>query len=705
MPIFPKLSAFIVTEQQGFNDWKHSFERVTDHENSNKHKECERLLRARSRNQGRIDQKLSAAIDEEVNYWKNVLRRVVSCVKSLASRGLSFRGHDEKFGSTHNGNFMMLLELLAKFDPFLANHINRFGNKGSGSTSYLSKTIYEELIQLMAKKVSTAIVKETKEAKYYSIIVDSTPDISHVDQLTFIVRYVKNDGSAVERFLTFIENPGHKAESSQLQGQSYDNARNMSGIYTGLQARIKEVNPYAEYVPCSGHSLNLVGNCAAECCLEAVKYFRMVQNLYNFFSASTHRWKILNSFSDTQNVRVKSLSVTRWSARSDANKTSLKKQVHEAKLKESGLKWNVQSVDTSIIEVIDLYQGLIKLVNDTRDQFHFYEEKSIQISIQKTYEAETSRKKKRKLHFDEIQNNEIEMTAQDSFRIKTFNVILDCLKSKLIQRNDSYKKINEKFSVITELRHLDAKSVREKSKSLQSFFSLDLEDSLEDEMLHFQAHCAEKNLGNISPIDLMKFLRKNELDSVFPNVDIAYRMFVCTPTSNCSAERSFSTLKRVKNYLRSTMTEDRLNSLAVLTIECESEVLLSLDFDDIIEQFAFQKLDRLLWFRSGTAFTNMKIHHSTISLLPAAAEAAAGSKEIVEWWIFILVKAVPERNHNSRSSCSGHVIYDPKTFSIILYYLWQEHRKCEGTALFSSIACKILEWGEALQIDNTEKKV
>ena len=197
---------------EGFNDWKHSFERVTDHENSNKHKECERLLRARSRNQGRIDQKLSAAIDEEVNYWKNVLRRVVSCVKSLASRGLSFRGHDEKFGSTHNGNFMMLLELLAEFDPFLANHINRFGNKGSGSTSYLSKTIYEELIQLMAKKVSTAIVKETKEAKYYSIIVDSTPDISHVDQLTFIVRYVKNDGSAVERFLTFIENPGHKAE-------------------------------------------------------------------------------------------------------------------------------------------------------------------------------------------------------------------------------------------------------------------------------------------------------------------------------------------------------------------------------------------------------------------------------------------------------------------------------------------------------------
>jgi hypothetical protein len=47
----------------------------------------------------------------------------------------------------------MILELLAEFDPFLARHIERFGNQGSGSTSYLSKTICDEFILLMRHKI------------------------------------------------------------------------------------------------------------------------------------------------------------------------------------------------------------------------------------------------------------------------------------------------------------------------------------------------------------------------------------------------------------------------------------------------------------------------------------------------------------------------------------------------------------------------
>lgn len=44
-----------------------------------------------------------------------------------------------------------------------------------------------------------------------------------------------------------------------MRGQSY-NAANMSGMYLGLQSRIKSHNPLAEFVPCSAHSLNLVGD-------------------------------------------------------------------------------------------------------------------------------------------------------------------------------------------------------------------------------------------------------------------------------------------------------------------------------------------------------------------------------------------------------------------------------------------------------------
>lgn len=67
-------------------------------------------------------------------------------------------------------------------------------------------------------------------------------------------------------------------------------------------------------------------------------------------------------------------------------------------------------------------------------------------------------------------------------------------------------------------------------------------------------------------------------------------MFATMAVSNCSTERSFSCLKRIKNYLRSKMTEDRLNSLALLCIE--SEILLSLDFENLITDFATKKVRR-----------------------------------------------------------------------------------------------------------------
>ncbi|XP_033221159.1 zinc finger MYM-type protein 1-like [Belonocnema kinseyi] len=175
--------------------------------------DCSTQFKGRAKIQGRIDTDITLLHEQEISYWRNVLKQVLAAVKYLTSRGLPFRGDDERFGSQHNGNYMMLLELIAQFDTFLAEHINRFGNKGSGSTSYLSKTICDEFIKLRGGKVQDKIIEEIKMAKCYSMIVDSSPDISHVDQLSFIIRYVKEDGVPVERFLQFVQNPEHKSEN------------------------------------------------------------------------------------------------------------------------------------------------------------------------------------------------------------------------------------------------------------------------------------------------------------------------------------------------------------------------------------------------------------------------------------------------------------------------------------------------------------
>ena len=78
--------------------------------------------------------------------------------------------------------FLGLLELISQFDPFLAGHILKYGTSGN------AKTTCEELIQQMSQKVHTLVVDEVKSSVYLSLSVDSTPDLSHVDQLIFVLR-------------------------------------------------------------------------------------------------------------------------------------------------------------------------------------------------------------------------------------------------------------------------------------------------------------------------------------------------------------------------------------------------------------------------------------------------------------------------------------------------------------------------------------
>jgi len=302
----------------GFNDWKNSLI-IHDHDNNAEHRACLRKYLGRSNLSLRIDSKLKIQYQGEVQYWKNVLLRVVEVVKFLSSRGLPFHGENEILGSTNNRNFLGCIELICKFDPFIADHVARFGNKGKGVPSYLSSTTVDEFVLLLADHVKTKIVTEIKLAKYFSIIVDSTPDVSNVDQLTFVVRYVATDGSPNECFLTFIPNCGHTGEDMEkavvstletldinindCRRQSYDNAYIMSGCYKGLQNRIKELNPLAHYVPCAGHSLQLVGSAAAGSSRNSIEFFALEQQLYNFFHSSTKRWDILLSHYDKDSLK------------------------------------------------------------------------------------------------------------------------------------------------------------------------------------------------------------------------------------------------------------------------------------------------------------------------------------------------------------------------------------------------------------------
>ncbi|GFY36516.1 hypothetical protein TNCV_27221 [Trichonephila clavipes] len=121
-------------------------------------------------------------------------------------------------------------------------------------------------------------------------------------QMTFLARYVrigKQEVRVEELFIDFIKTKNKTAEGisdmivSKLKadgldimnckGQAYDNTATMAGCHTGVQPRMKDINPNAEFVPYSNYSLNLVSVHAPSVEVNSVTFFLYSRTLLLFF--------------------------------------------------------------------------------------------------------------------------------------------------------------------------------------------------------------------------------------------------------------------------------------------------------------------------------------------------------------------------------------------------------------------------------------
>ena len=89
------------------------------------------------------------------------------------------------------------------------------------------------------------------------------------------------------------------------------------------------------------------------------------------------------------------------------------------------------------------------------------------------------------------------------------------------------------------------------------------------------------------PQSLFEYLLVNNRFTTFPNIFIALRIYLTMPVTVASGERSFSKLKLIKTYLRSTISQERLNNLAMLSVE--TDITKTLDFKIILKLFANKK--------------------------------------------------------------------------------------------------------------------
>ena len=97
--------------------------------------------------------------------------------------------------------------------------------------------------------------------------------------------------------------------------------------------------------------------------------------------------------------------------------------------------------------------------------------------------------------------------------------------------------------------------------------------------------------GINGPYQLLLYICKNRMCEIFSNLTVALRILLTLPVTVASGERSFSKLKLIKNYLRTTMTQNRLVNLSILSIE--KDIAADIDLTSVVREFAEAKARRV----------------------------------------------------------------------------------------------------------------
>ncbi|XP_045797781.1 zinc finger MYM-type protein 1-like [Trifolium pratense] len=208
------------------------------------------------------------------------------------------------------------------------------------------------------------------------------------------------------------------------------------------------------------------------------------------------------------------------------------------------------------------------------------------------------RKIQRKRQFDEnLSTASVELSEEESFRVNYFLYLVDQAVVSLKTRFEQYQQYESIFGFLFSSQNLQLLD----DATLNSCCS-----NLEERLKHNEQFdvvgkelCVELRLlrnmlpgGKMGPIDILNFLKGM---NCFPNTIIAYRILLTIPVTVASAERSFSKLKLLKSYLRSTMLQERLNGLALIAIE--NNLLDDIQYEDLIDEFASKNAARMSRFK------------------------------------------------------------------------------------------------------------
>uniref|UniRef100_A0A3B5RDB6 DUF4371 domain-containing protein n=1 Tax=Xiphophorus maculatus TaxID=8083 RepID=A0A3B5RDB6_XIPMA len=516
-------------------------------------------------------------VEENKKYIKTVAE-VLHCYPLL--------GHRESDDSDNKGNFLAILNEIAKHDPFVQRRLDAHGN-----AKYTSHQIQNEILQGLAEMVQKEIIAEVKQSEVFSVLADETRDLQKKEQISLVVRYYYS-GAIHESFLHFqsaesldavdltkmivgcLEKHGLDYRNN-LVGQGYDGASVMSGKHSGVAARIKNDAKFAFYVHCNAHCLNLVLVDVVKSVPEAEDFFSLLQNIYKFVTGSAvhTKWLVVQKelypqekprelqrlidVSGDRKVEAKGL-LAQIDFQFIALLVIFCKVLGDIKI----LSDMLQSSNLDLSKAVHLVGSLTDTLKSYRSEACFGELLRDTQELVERCKISTLPLSKRQPKASSRFLDSLVMTtvgqrhsdqSNEDFNRGVFYQILDCLTAEL-ERRFSQKNCE----IMLGVQSLVPKSpLFLKEETLYAFgqtFESDLED-LKHEVHQTRRLLLRREKGGLErPSTLLDFVVFLEpYKEVFHELFRLCKISVVIPVSTASCERSFSALKLIKNHLRTTM--------------------------------------------------------------------------------------------------------------------------------------------------------
>ncbi|XP_030212392.1 zinc finger MYM-type protein 1 isoform X1 [Gadus morhua] len=612
--------------QTGVTDLKHLSERIKKHERSRVHMNtCVKLaMLGRISIAAQLDEGHRIAVrrhNEEVDRNRHILSKIIDAVKFCGAFELALRGHDQSDASENPGIFRGLIDLMASIDHELEVHLeNATVFKGT------SKTVQNELLDCMLSVLRDCVLEEVKQADYIAIQADETTDVCTHCQLVFVIRYIDGKNNIKERFFEFIALPNSTAETiaaallerlstilpagqeRKLIAQAYDGAAVMRGATGGVQREVQDVYGSAYYVHSYAHQLNLIMQQATSHITKVGQFFSDIGGFSSFFHKSFKRTAVL----DEVVGRLPGASPTRWNFHGRAVNTVYD---HKDELVEC-----FQTIrDRGDFDAISKREagGLLRMLEDEAFCFFLALFHKIMPHVDKLFNQLQKRNidtvfiagitqkftqsiqairdtvpyqvkeeyyegpiqgppptKRRAMGEETQQHLALEICDTIICHAKERFSFTKHLISATLLQGDLFPQHSRKFPDSALETTVDAYPMLDKAR-------------LKTELSLIYEH--EDFKGCSGALALFQVLMGNNLQDTFSETVSLLKILITTPMSTAESERCFSTLKRIKTFLKNTMAQDRFNALAMLSIEKK----LTRDIPDfnkrVIEKFATQK--------------------------------------------------------------------------------------------------------------------